>query len=384
MAKMAHLTCARSCCLSGLVKENAPPAGRRETEACASRPLACRLIKALAVILILGGAANAQAPHVQLKNDVFELTPWTEASTTPPAGWESVFAVYAGSGDTPMLGTYSVKGNALIFRPRFPLVPGIGYHGVFKGGEFIMDPLPRSGKAATKIEHVYPSADVLPANTLKLYIYFSAPMSQGEAWHHIHLLNESGKPVPDAFLELDQELWDADNRRLTILFDPGRIKRGLASTSLPLAAGKHYRLSIDKEWHDSYGEPLAEGFEKTFTAGAADRTPPEPKRWRLHAPKAGTIEPLVVEFPKPMDYALLQRMLEVSGISGTISVSRNETQWLFTPNMPWKAGEYHLTAGNTLEDISGNHLDRAFDVEKTTKTERPATSRTASLPFYVR
>ena len=49
---------------------------------------------------------------------------------------------------------------------------------------------------------------MLPANELKLYIYFSAPMSRGEAWKHIHLLDDAGKPVPLAFLELDQELWD--------------------------------------------------------------------------------------------------------------------------------------------------------------------------------
>ena len=82
-------------------------------------------------------------------------------------------------------------------------------------------------RAATRIEQVYPSTDTLPANTLKLYIYFSAPMRRGEAWQHIRLLDEHGAPVELPFLEIDQELWDPTNTRLTVLFDPGRIKRGL-------------------------------------------------------------------------------------------------------------------------------------------------------------
>jgi len=77
------------------------------------------------------------------------------------------------------------------------------------------------------VQHVFPSAAALPANQLKFYVQFSAPMSRGEAWKHIRLLNHEGKPVDLPFLELDQELWDPNYQRLTILFDPGRIKRGL-------------------------------------------------------------------------------------------------------------------------------------------------------------
>ena len=40
----------------------------------------------------------------------------------------------------------------------------------------------------------------------------------------------SGQAVADPFLELDEELWSTDGRRFTLLFDPGRIKRGLKPT----------------------------------------------------------------------------------------------------------------------------------------------------------
>ena len=46
-----------------------------------------------------------------------------------------------------------------------------------------------------------------------------------------------------------EELWDQGFRRLTMTFDPGRIKRGLTSNEAigpPLAEGKHYTLVIDR------------------------------------------------------------------------------------------------------------------------------------------
>lgn len=341
-----------------------------------------RCLSAIAATLLLGLAAFAQAAHVELKDGAFRLMNWKGSGEAP----ESVLNVYAAGAATPMLGTYSKEGDTLVFRPRFPLSSGIAYRAVFPGGTFMVNAAPAAPPTA-RVEHVYPSANLLPANELKLYIYFSAPMSRGEAWKHIHLLDDAGKPVPLAFLELDQELWDPDNRRLTVLFDPGRIKRGLVPTNEigpPVVEGRHYKLAIDRDWHDARGIPMVEGFEKAFTGGPSDRTPPDPKHWILTPPKAGTDEPLVVEFPKPMDYALLQRMLDVPGVAGSIAVDRDETRWSFTPNAAWKAGTYHLVADNLLEDIAGNHLDRAFDVDLQKSAPQPAAMKTASLAFTVR
>ena len=189
-----------------------------------------RCLSAIAAILLVGVAAFAQAAHVEFKDGTFRLTGWKGGNEPPSAGWESVLSVYAAGADTPMFGSYSVESGTLVFRPRFPLSSDVGYMAVFPGGIFVVDAGAKA-PASARVEHIYPSADVLPANELKLYIYFSAPMSRGEAWQHIHLLDGDGKPVPLAFLELDQELWDAGNQRLTVLFDPGRIKRGLVPTN---------------------------------------------------------------------------------------------------------------------------------------------------------
>ena len=96
------------------------------------------------------------------------------------------------------------------------------------------------------------------------------------------------------FLELDQELWDRDNRRFTVLFDPGRIKRGLASRAEAgpaLEPGRSYTLIVDPAWQDGNGVPLAQEYRKTFRVAPDLRVPPDPKKWRITVPAAGTRVP---------------------------------------------------------------------------------------------
>src|SRR4029450_9861973 len=113
----------------------------------------------------------------------------------------------------------------------------------------------------------------------------------GTALQHVHLMDEAGREVPGAFLALDQELWDPERRRLTLLFDPGRVKRGVRTnveSGAPLVAGRRYRLAIDDGWTDGNGAQLASGFEHAFDVGEADRRSPDPNRWRLTRPSPGT------------------------------------------------------------------------------------------------
>ena len=117
------------------------------------------------------------------------------------------------------------------------------------------------------------------------------------------------------------------------------------------------------------------------------RGPPDPKTWRVTAPKAGSSADLVIDFPKPMDFALLQRMIEVSGsggkIGGTVAVDKQETEWRFTPREPWKAGGYRLLIDNGIEDLSGNHIGQPFDLDKFQKVTKNIESETIPLPFDI-
>jgi hypothetical protein len=329
---------------------------------------------------------------IQFDGGAFRISGW-EAAAEPPAGWSSVFSVYAGSGEVPpLLGTYSVEASSLVFRPRFPLSPGLHVRAVFRppDGAIVESAfdIPSTAKVppTSRVDHVYPSSGILPANALKLYIYFSAPMRRGDSWKHLHLLRD-GVPVEYPFLELDQELWDRDQRRFTVLFDPGRIKRGLASLAEAgpaLEDGHNYTLVIDRDWLDGKGLPLAEEYRKHFRAAAADRIPPDPKKWRITTPRAGTSDQLVIYFPKPMDYALLQHEIEVAGVTGTVAVARDETEWRFTPESPWRAGDYTIVIRTTLEDLAGNHINRAFDVDTFDPITRTVDTGTVTLDLRIR
>jgi hypothetical protein len=355
-----------------------------------------KVLLAIAVAALTGATAMAADISIRLEDGSFRVEGWS-ASAEPPEGWAWLFPVYAGPTDLqPLAGSYEAENRVLKFHPRFPIEAGVHYHAVFRlsasvRAEASFDGPPRPGNSVTRVDRIYPSADVLPDNTLRLYIYFSAPMSRGEAWTHIHLLDvDKGTPVELPFLELEQELWNQTNQCLTVLFDPGRIKRGLVPTTTvgpAVVEGKRYKLVIDREWKDARGVPLVEPFEKSFRGGPSDRTPPDPKKWRVASPKAGTTEPVVITFPKPMDYVLLQRMIGVfdprGEVSGRIEVTRNETEWRFSPREAWRHGRYRITADNTLEDISGNHLDRPFDVDIFEKVTKHIATTTSSVTFVV-
>jgi hypothetical protein len=354
----------------------------------------------LAVILFLGMTAGAQTISIQFDGSTFRVAGWKPPSAAPAKGWDSVFHVYAGPGDVPPLaGAYDIEGGALVFHPRYPIAPGVHYRAVFLppgGGAPVkrtFDGPPQDKTPRARVEHIYPSADVLPSNTLRLYIYFSAPMSRGESALYIHMLDENGEVLQGAqgvFLP-GEELWDPNFQRLTMTFDPGRIKRGLTSNEKigpPIAEGKRYTLVIDRDWPDAHGAPLVEGFRKSFRGGPAERTPPDPREWRVTAPQAGTLNALVVDFPAQMNYPLLQRMLRVSGaqggLTGTVSIDRQETEWRFTPHDPWKAGDYQLVVDTAIEDLAGNHIGQPFDIDTFEHVTEHITTKTISLPFAVR
>ena len=82
---------------------------------------------------------------------------------------------------------------------------------------------PRANRDATHVVAIRAGGGDVPSNLLRLYVELSAPMEPGAAYEHIHLVDESDRVVRDAFLELREELWSPDHRRLTLLFDPGRL-----------------------------------------------------------------------------------------------------------------------------------------------------------------
>ena len=80
---------------------------------------------------------------------------------------------------------------------------------------------------STVVTHIYPSGDIVPANQLRMYLHFSAPMDWRSGYDYVMLLDDRGQEVVDAFLPLDADFWNDDRTRYTVFFDPGRVKRGI-------------------------------------------------------------------------------------------------------------------------------------------------------------
>lgn len=378
------------------------PIGRRAPAAHSvtyrgEKPVSCKSVHRtlwIALTLLTWRTSFAAAPNVELENGAFKVAGLGDMPE-PPGGWRSVFVISTSAESAaPMLGAYSVESGTLIFKPRFPLAAGVRYHAVYRpaAGESIERWFASPASAArplARVTHVYPSAGVWPANQLRFYIYFSAPMRRGGVWNHIHLLNESGHVVKLAFLEIDQELWDASNQRLTVLFDPGRIKRGVAperEIGPPLGEGHRYTIEVERDLPDAAGKPMEAAFVKRFHVAAAVRAAINPHDWRISPPAPGSVQPLVVDFPRPLDYALLEHSLTIRAaadpaldVNGLATIGRGETRWQFNPARVWAAGDYELAIDPALEDLAGNRVNRPFEVD----LRKPAQSATAA-PAYLR
>ena len=293
-----------------------------------------------------------------------------------------------------MLGSFQLDGARLLFYPRFPLQAGLTYRAVLKiepPVESVFD-IPRVDRPLARVQAVFPSTNRLPENVLKFYVHFSAPMSRGDIYSHMSLLDSAGSQVELPFLELEQELWDRSGSRLTVLFDPGRIKRGLAphnDVGPALEAGRSYTFVVADTWRDAAGTPLGGGFRKDFTVVTADREPPDPAKWTLSAPPGGGRTALEVRFPEPMDHALLDHMLSIrqeggEEVKGAVLIEHEETQWRFVPERAWAPGNYKLAVDTAIEDLAGNRIGRPFDVDLFEPIQRRITREELFLPFEIR
>ena len=294
-------------------------------------------------------------------------------------------------------GAFALQDDAARFVPRFPFVDGMDYSlrvdssGSAQAVEIwgIRRPSIVSA-AAARILRIHPTASTLPYNLLRMYVYFSAPMSEGWAARAIKVCDaDTGESLKGVFLPPDPELWDRERRRLTLLLDPGRIKRGLVPNrelGYPLAEGMAVRLTVDAEFRDAKGRPLQGDAERRYRIGPALRSRIDPTAWRLTAPTAGSQAPLVVDFDRPLDNALLQNSLWVSDragnpISGEAEPDAEDWSWRFTPAAPWSKGEHRLVIEARLEDVAGNTPVRVFDRDVSMPEDAPAQEGRTVLSF---
>lgn len=359
--------------------------------AVANRSGRAERFSALALSTQIDSAGYARVRVTGLESEV-----WRRLQQRPleEGEWEPLLSIRLEGSETAATGNYTVRSDGLELTSAFPLVPGLDYQvaadprQLYAAAGFPPVTLPAAITTRlsipapvvtrrTVVSRIYPTSRVVPANLLKFYIEFSRPMGQGDAAAAVSLVDATGVVVPAAFLGLETELWDASHRRLTILLDPGRIKRGLRPNQelgSPLRAGHRYRLRIAAGWRDADGAQLREGYEKSFAAGPEDRMGLDRRDWRVDPPLEGTEEPLVITAPKPLDVALARRMITLRGpdgskMGGRITFAAGERVIQMFPNRPWVRGPYSISVDPNLEDLAGNTLQRPFDTDLQEETD---------------
>jgi hypothetical protein len=201
------------------------------------------------------------------------------------------------------------------------------------------------------------------------YIVFSNSIQRGRAEAEISVLGPDGEPAPDVLYRAPIELWDRSMQCLTILLDPGRLKRGVGPNrerGPALKVGEAYTLAVGVEMTDSRGRPLRETVYKRFSVTEAVREPVAVERWKVQLPEINSLQPLVLLFKRPLDWGLLLHTITVmspdgKSLDGKVVIDQCERRWAFTPAAPWIAGSSQLRVASDLEDVCGNDLVAAFD-----------------------
>ena len=354
--------------------------------------------------IALDTTANGKPPSVEVRGLSRATLNALESANLTADEWARVFRVAVAADAPAMLGEYMVSDGIVRFTPLFPLDRGRRYDVTFDlsrvpGGLPAEAPgplveavsLPASTAApSTVVARVFPTGDRVPENMLRMYIEFSAPMGRVSGVEHIALLDHTGREIEGAVLPLDYEFWSPDHTRFTVFFDPGRVKKGILPNremGRPLEIGTTVTLVVSRDWRDAQGLPLREDFRRVFNVGPADEQPLDTSRWRIQPPKAGGRDGLVVTFPEPLDHGLLMRALGVrrngQPVPGDAAVSPGETGWSFTPSEPWQPGAYDLLALDILEDLAGNQIGRAFEVDNFDTVDKSPNPQTLTLPFRI-
>jgi hypothetical protein len=295
----------------------------------------------------------------------------------------SVVSAHLQEGDSlpDVSGRYLLLEDEVQFIPHFPFENGLKYRARFcprlLGAphtaesldlEFLI-PSEQKARALTEVTHVFPSCDLLPENLLRFYVCFSNPMQRGRALEEISLLDSDERLVADALYRPPVELWDGTMLHLTVLLDPGRLKRWVGPNvelGPPLKIGQKYTLEIGAGMADLDGRPLREPFRKHFVVGSPVRECISVENWSIRPPETGSRQALMLTFTNPLDWALLLRSLTIesedgSVIDGRVVVHQGERRWSFTPTSPWIAGVYRIRIASILEDVCGNSITGAFD-----------------------
>ena len=305
--------------------------------------------------------------------------------------WSAFFNVKTNPSGPAVIGTYKIVDNHLAFSPKFLPDPNIRYfvnfsypalaqllsHDISEQTTYT-DVVSFEPPETTRPEilSVTPNLEIVPANLLRFYVYFSAPMGLENPYDFITIEDSNGKVLVDPFVIIPEGLWNIDRTRLTLLLHPGRVKQGVGPNMTEgdiLLAGNDYTLKINADWKGASGETLKENFARRINATNPLRKAVNVNLWALRAEQnQNQIGILTIVTDHPLDQPLAKRMLYIMNEDGQILPSQVEFTSAEEMKILWRADgskELELHIDHRLEDVCGNTPLYAFDLEGETRTE---------------
>lgn len=330
--------------------------------------------------LVFSFFLNSCSEHIEKKNSI--SIEWKEnkaigifiprnlLTSIPEDSIDKFLYINLPKSNSSILGEYKKTDDGIIFRPLLPFTRGLKYEVYLQNKLLGEIQIPTDDLSnAPVVLSIYPTADTLPENLLKIYIQFSKPMQEGEALKHVMLIKTPNDSLSSVFLDLQPELWNNERTILTLWLDPGRIKRDLQPNrelGPPLVQGAKYQLLIQNDWQDANGTELTNTYRKEFFTGVRDSISPDPAKWDIEIPEAGSKRTLKIYLHESLDYILLKNAVSIldnngHALPGVIDLSAKESILYFTPSAAWKPGNYTIEIESRLEDLAGNNLNRLFD-----------------------
>ena len=246
--------------------------------------------------------------------------------------------------------------------------------------------------AATEVADIRPTAAEVPCNLLRLYVWFSAPMSEGYAAGNVRLAGDGGPRSPEPCCPASMSCGTPPVAGSPSCWTPPASSAAWLATGRPVT---RCDLASHSGWSSTAGSvmrkdsPCEADAQRRYEVGGEERRHVDPASWLLTVPPAGTSEPVQVAFGRPLDHGLLARCLHVAGPGGELtprhrcrSAPGNSMAAGAPPGLG--TGSRQLIVDPVLEDLAGNSVSRVFDRDLTRPKDEPRQARPVTVPFRPR
>lgn len=299
--------------------------------------------------------------------------------------WSSFFSIKSNPNEAPVRGSYRIENNNIVFRPMTKPDPKLRYLVTFSYQALsivLSEELEEQSvytdiasfappeSTQPEIVSVTPDLEIVPANLIRFYVFFSAPMGNENPYNFINIKDKNGISLEDPFVIVPEGLWNIDRNRLTLLLHPGSEGDDLVEGDV-LRAGNDYQLEIDENWKGASGQKLKESFTREINATNPLRRAINVNLWALRA-EQNQLASLTIVTDHPLDQPLAKRMLYIRNKQGQILPSQVEFTSPEKLRILWRpegSTELELHIDHRLEDVCGNTPLYAFDKQDEAKTQ---------------